>query len=233
MRLLLVEDEPDLATPLAQGLRRQGYAVDVAVDGVQGGEMLDVETYDVAVIDLGLPGLDGLDLIRAAREQQLALPILILTARGRPDERVQGLDLGADDYMTKPFYFEELCARLRSLLRRDFATRDPLLRCGDLTLDPARRAARQADQPLHLSKKEFALLQYLMRHPGEVVSQEELLDHVWDAQVNPLTNVVAVYVAALRRALRDDARRPHYIRTVVGEGYQLLDGAESAGGDSD
>lgn len=222
LRLLLVEDEVDLAQPLARGLRREGYAVDVAQDGQIGADLLDTESYDLAVLDLSLPRIDGLDLIRRARSQHPELLVLALTARGAPGDRVEGLDAGADDYVTKPFHFVELCARIRALLRRDLRARDPMLRCGDLKLDPAARTAWHGDHELHLSRKELAVLEYLMRKPGEVISHEELIEHLWDAEVNPLTNVVPVHIASLRRALHDSARDPRYIRTVTGQGYQLL-----------
>lgn len=222
MRLLIVEDEVDLAEPLAMGLRRHGYAVDIAPDGEQAYDLLTVETYDLMILDVGLPRMSGLQLARRIRQEQPQLFILILTARGQPTDRVEGLDQGADDYMSKPFLFEELVARIRALLRRDVRTRDPVLRCRDIQLDPASRQAWLGDQELILTRKELALLEHLMRRQGEVVSQEELLDHVWDAVVNPFTNVVPVHVNALRRALHDDAKNPSYIKTIIGEGYQLL-----------
>lgn len=224
MRLLLVEDEEDLLAALAKGLRREGYAVDVASEGVEGLSMLEVEPYDLVILDLGLPGMDGLEVIRRVRREQPALLILVLTARAQLDDRVRGLDLGADDYLTKPFGFEELSARIRALLRRDLRAREPVSRCGDLRLDSAQRVAWQGDRRLALTRKEFAILAYLMRRAGEIVSQEELLDHVWDAQVNPLTNVVPVHINALRRALGDSAKDPRYIRTISGLGYQLVPG---------
>lgn len=227
MRLLIIEDELDLANALARGLRRQGYAVDVAVDGQQGWELTQVNDYDLLVLDLNLPEIDGLELCRRLRSSHPQLLILILTARGRLADRVSGLDLGADDYVVKPFHFEELAARIRALLRRDLRVREPILAFGDLKLDPAGRVAWKGRQPLQLTRKEFGILEYLMRHPGEAVSQEELLEHIWDARVDVFSNSVRVHIASLRRKLGDDATVPHYIKTIVGEGYQLIRGSHS------
>lgn len=221
MRLLIIEDESDLANALARGLCRQGYAVDIASDGEQGWELAEVNDYDLLVLDLNLPGMDGLEICRRLRSSRPRLLILMLTARGQPKDRVTGLDLGADDYLVKPFHFGELVARVRALLRRDMRAREPLLQWGDLKLDPTTRIAWQGNRPLALTRKELAILEYLMRHPGEVISQEALLEHVWDAQVNPFTNVVRVHINSLRRKLGDNASAPRYIETVVGQGYRL------------
>jgi len=222
MRLLVIEDEVDLAEPLAKGLRREGYAVDVALDGAEGSMVLDDNDYDLLILDLNLPGMQGLDILQRARSIYPQLLILVLTARADPVERMRGLDLGADDYLIKPFHFGELVARVRALLRRDMRTRIPILECGELRLDPVERTVWQGDRRVELARKEFAVLAYLMSRPNEVVSQEELLEHVWDAQVNPLSNVVPVHINALRRALNDDAQNPRYIKTIIGHGYQLL-----------
>lgn len=230
MRLLIVEDEHDLLTALARGLRQQGYAVDIAVDGEQGWKFAEVNDYDLLILDLNLPGMDGLEVARRLRAHRPHLLILMLTARNRPEDRVTGLNLGADDYLVKPFHFEELVARVRALLRRDLRVRESVLRCGDLRLDPISRAAWQSGRRLKLTRKEFAVLEYLMRHPGEVISQEVLLEHVWDATANPFTNVLRVHINSLRRKLQDSAENPRYIKTVIGQGYQLVtpDGEESS-----
>ncbi len=222
MRLLLIEDEADLADALADGLRREGYAVDTEADGCMGLELLEIEPYDLVILDLNLPGLDGMEIARRIRPVRPELFILMLTARGTPAERVTGLNWGADDYLTKPFHFEELVARIQALLRRDLRVREPRLSCQDLVLDPATHAVWRGDERLRLARKEFAILELLMRRPGEVVSQEVLLEHVWDSEVNPLTNVVPVHINVLRATLGDNARQPRYIRTIVGTGYQLL-----------
>ncbi|HLB47903.1 MAG TPA: response regulator transcription factor [Anaerolineales bacterium] len=230
MRLLIVEDEGDLANALAQGLRQQGYAVDIAADGEHGCELAEVNDYDLLILDLNLPAMDGLEVCRCLRASRPQLLILMLTARSRAEDRVAGLDLGADDYLVKPFHFEELAARVRALLRRERRVDEPVLHCGDLRLDPASRVAWQRNRRLEPTRKEFAILEYLMRHAGEVISQETLLEHVWDATVDPLTNVVRVHINSLRRKLHDNAENPRYIKTVIGQGYQLIppEGEESA-----
>lgn len=216
MRILIIEDEVDLANVLAQGLRRQGYAVDVAFDGEQGCDEAMVNDYDLLILDLNLPGMDGMKVCRSLRASKPHLLILMLTARSRLADKVRGLDFGADDYLVKPFDFEELTARIRALMRRDSRVRNPLLQCGDLKLDPASKTVWHGKHRLELTRKEFAVLEYLMRHPDEVVSQEELLEHVWDAEADPFTNTVRVHVHSLRRKLGDDA-----IKTMVGQGYKI------------
>jgi DNA-binding response OmpR family regulator len=221
MRLLLVEDEIDIASALAAGLRRQGYAVDTAEDGQQALELAGVTDYDLLILDLNLPNMDGLEVCRRLRASCPSLLILMLTARSQPQERVIGLDTGADDYLVKPFHFAELVARLRALLRRDVRTRTPLLEYQDIKLDPVTRTVWQANRRLELTNKEFGILEYLLRHQREIVSQETLLEHVWDMQANPLTNTVRVHMNSLRRKLGDVAETPRYIETVIGQGYRL------------
>jgi len=221
VRLLIVEDEFDFAQALTRGLRQQGYAIDVALDGVQGWELAEVNEYDLLILDLNLPEMDGLEVCRRLRASRPSLLILMLTARDRPDERVRGLDSGADDYLVKPFHFAELLARVRALLRRDMRVRTLLLQFADLKLDPTSRVAWQGNRRLELTSKEFGILEYLLRHQGEIVSQEALLEHVWDMRTNPLTNTVRVHVNSLRRKLGDLAETPRYIETVVGQGYRL------------
>jgi DNA-binding response OmpR family regulator len=221
MRLLLVEDEHDFAQALAKGLRQQGYAVDLVGDGREGLELVTINEYDLLILDLNLPEMDGLEVCRRVRASGLALLILMLTARGQPEERVTGLDSGADDYLVKPFHFAEFLARVRALLRRDMHNRAILLEYHDLKLDPATHTAWQGHQRLDLTSKEFGILEYLLRHQGEVVSQEALLEHVWDMQANPLTNTVRVHINSLRRKLQDTAETPRYIETIIGHGYRL------------
>src|SRR5579885_2594319 len=210
MRLLLVEDEIDIASALAAGLRRQGYAVDTAEDGQQALELAGVTDYDLLILDLNLPNMDGLEVCRRLRASCPSLLILMLTARSQPQERVIGLDTGADDYLVKPFHFAALVARLRALLEYQ-----------DIKLDPVTRTAWQANRRLELTNKEFGILEYLLRHQEEIVSQETLLEHVWDMQANPLTNPVRVHMNSLRRKLGDVAETPRYIETVIGQGYRL------------
>jgi DNA-binding response OmpR family regulator len=222
MRLLVIEDEEDIAHPLVKALRRQGYAVDVAYDGELGYELAQVHDYDLLVLDIGLPGLDGLEVCRRLRASKPHLLILMLTARSTPAERVAGLDTGADDYLGKPFYLEELSARVRALLRRDMRARTAVLACGGLALDPTARTASIDGIPLDLTPKEFNILEYLMRHQGEAVSHEDLLEHVWDDAANAFTNVVRVHVGSLRRKIGEDADQPHYIETIIGKGYRMF-----------
>jgi len=222
MRLLLVEDEIDLLNALERGLRQEGYAVDVALTGTQAWELATVHDYDLLILDLNLPEIDGLEVCRRLRHDKPELLILMLTARAGPRDRVKGLDLGADDYLIKPFYFDELKARIRALLRRDLRTREPVVVCGNLKLDPAARKAWQRQRLLELTNKEFGILEYLMRRQGEVVTQEELLEHVWNEDVNLFSGSVRVHISNLRRKLNDDAQNPRYIETLVGEGYRLI-----------
>lgn len=221
MRILVVDDEEDIANALVKGLRQQGYAADIALDGQKALEMAWVNEYDLLILDLNLPGMDGLEVCRQLRTEKPDLLILMLTARDKLEDKVTGLDLGADDYMVKPFHFEELAARVRALLRRDLRIREPLLQCDDLKLDPAARIVWQDKQQLDLTRKEFGVLEYLMRHPNEVISQEKLLEHVWDINADPFTNTVRVHISSLRHKLDDDPENPLYIETVIGQGYRL------------
>ena len=222
MRLLVVEDEPDLRHALVRGLAREGYATDGAPDGEAALEMARVASYDLAVLDLGLPGIDGVEVCRRLRRREPPPLVLVLTARDAVEDRVAGLDAGADDYLAKPFDFRELAARLRALARRETPSRPARLRCGDLELDPATRRVRVARAEVGLTAKEFGVLEYLLRRAGEVVSAERLLEHVWDENVDPFTNTVRVQVANLRRKVG-----PERIETVVGAGYRLVDPAGS------
>lgn len=221
MRLLIVEDEVDLVHALAKGLRKDGYAVDVALDGEEALYYAEVNTYDLMLLDLNLPGMDGLDVLARVLEERPQSKVLILSARTEVEERVQGLDLGACDYVTKPFDFTELRARIRALTRRRFELQQPVLRCGSLTVDPAKQTVTYGGQPLTVTRKEFALLQYFLMRPGVVVSQEELLESLWDESVNPFTNVVRVYINALRRKLGQRVAQPVTFETVHGVGYRL------------
>jgi len=223
MRLLVVDDALDIATLLKLAFQMDGYAVDTALSGEHALELATVNEYDILILDLNLPDLDGIDVCRRLRSEQPRLLIILLTARTDKAAIITGLDAGADDYLTKPFDYEELVARVRALLRRDMRVRLPLLECGNLTLDPAARRVWQAGCPLALTRKQFRILEYLIRRRGEVVSQEDVLEHVWNAEANPFTNTVRVHMNALRRALGDTAAHPQYIETVVGVGYRFDD----------
>jgi len=224
MRVLVVEDEADLANAIARGLRREGYAVDVAYDGDEALDKASVNAYDVLCLDLNLPGTDGIEVCRRVRAEHRdgAAPprVLMLTARDGTKDRVIGLDEGADDYLVKPFDFDELKARVRALLRRDAGRSGALMQVGDLELDTARHEARRGGHPLPLTPKEFALLRYFMARAGHVLSQEDLLEHVWDENADPFTNTVRVTVMTLRRKLAD-AGEGQPVETVVGRGYRL------------
>lgn len=222
MRVLLVEDEPAAAQMLAKGLREQAYAVDIATDGEDASFRLATTDYDVVILDVMLPGKDGLRVSREARAAGSAVPILMLTARDAVQARIAGLDSGADDYLTKPFDFGELLARLRALIRR--GVRAPLperLRIGPLEIDTRARQVFKAESVIPLTTREYALLEYLARRRGEVVGRADIAEHVWDESYDPLSNVIDVYIQRLRRKI-DDPNRDSLIQTRRGEGYSLV-----------
>lgn len=221
MRLLVVEDDEGLAEELAGSLRRAGFAVDVAPDGGGALDRLAINDYDLVTLDVSLPDMDGWQIVRQVRDGGRPVRVLMVTGRDAPDDRVRGLDDGADDYLLKPFYPAELLARVRALLRRDPGSGGAVLRVGELELDSARLVSSRAGRALELTPKEFAVLRYLMARAGQVVSSEELLEHVWDEQADPFSATVKVTVMNLRRKLGDG--QP--IETVRGAGYRLADGA--------
>jgi len=220
MRILIVEDEPKVASAIRTGLERQAYAVDVSEEGGAALSMATEYEYDAIVLDLMIPGLDGLDVCRELRRLERWSPILILTARGAVEDRMGGLDAGADDYLVKPFAFGELVARIRALIRGRSGSRPSILEIGDLSVDPARHAVERGGREIQLTAREFSLLEYLARHPGQVLSRSEILEHVWDLHYNGSSNIVNVYVGYLRRKL-DGSFGPPMIRTVRGVGYGL------------
>jgi len=228
MRLLVVDDEVDLANAIAKGLRREGYAVDVAYDGEEALEKARLHAYDLICLDVTMPRMDGREVTRRIRDDPPAEPprVLLLTARDSTEERVAGLDDGADDYLVKPFAFPELSARIRGLLRREARAGSAAIAVGSLCLDTRRHEVRFGDEEIILTAKEFSLLRYFMTRPGEVLSQEELLEHVWDENADPFTNTVRVTVGTLRRKL-DSAAGASMIETVVGSGYRLVEPANS------
>jgi DNA-binding response OmpR family regulator len=221
MRVLVVEDEPRMATLLERGFREEGYAVDVACNGTDGLWLATEQDYDAVVLDVLLPEVDGLEVCRRLRAARRWAPILLLTARDAVDDRVQGLDAGADDYLTKPFSFAELAARVRALARSRSGPRPAVLEVGDLRLDPATHRAWRGHAELALSPKEMALLEMLMRHAGEVVTRTQILDRVWDFAYAGGSNVVDQYVAYLRRKVDRPFGRSD-IETIRGVGYRLL-----------
>lgn len=225
MRILVVDDEEDLAEAIGRGLRREGYAVDISFDGPDALAKASVNAYDLICLDLTMPDIDGLEVCRLLREGPTPGEpprVLMLTARDTIDDRIAGLDSGADDYLVKPFAFGELAARVRSLLRRDAGKSTAVMRVGELDLDTARHIARRGSRVLDLTAKEFALLRYFMANASSVVSQEELLEHVWDEHADPFTNTVRVTVGTLRRKVTVEGENP-LIETVIGRGYKLFD----------
>lgn len=219
MRLLLVEDEPKLASFVEQGFAQESFAVDVARDGEEAIDRVRATTYDLVILDIMLPGKDGFAVCRELRGMNLSIPVLMLSARGMIEDRVKGLDIGADDYLTKPFSFAELSARVRALLRR----RDPVrlaLKVADLALDPISRIVRRSERRIDLTPKEFALLEYLMRNAGQVVTRAMIAERVWDFTWDRLTNAIDVYINHLRKKieLQDEPRLIHAVR---GAGYVI------------
>lgn len=220
MRILIVEDEVEAARFLAQGLREMAYAVDVAHDGIEALEKAYYNSYDLLILDLMLPGKDGYAVCRELRAAGLTFPILMLTAQEQVESRIQGLDSGADDYLTKPFDLGELAARVRALLRRGPALEDPVLRLADLEVDTRHRSARRGGRPIDLTAKEYGLLEYLARHAGKVVGRAEISEHVWDESFDPFSKVIDVYIQRLRRKV-DSGEGVRLIQTRRGEGYLL------------
>ena len=220
MRLLVVEDNLRLCKALKLSLEESGYVVDTALDGEEGQELAELTAYDAIILDIMLPKRDGLEVCHNLRLQHLRIPIILLTARDAVEERVKGLDSGADDYMVKPFSLEELEARLRALLRRDAPDKTGLLTAGDLELDPATHHTRRAGKAIELTSKEFALLEYMLRNPNWLITREMAERHVWDYGGASASNLVDVYIRRLRRKL-DDPFEEKLIETVRGFGYRL------------
>lgn len=220
MRLLVIEDEQALADLVARHLRTAGYEVDVCYDGDTGLESAMAESYDLIILDLNLPGMDGMDVLKALRAQDGETGVLILSARSGIQDKVEGLDAGANDFLSKPFHMQELDARIRSLTRRRFIQSSLILTMGDLTFDMKRRVAAVSGEPMQLTRKETGILEYLMLHQGRPVSQEELIGHVWDGSVDAFSNSIRVHISALRKKLRT-ALGYDPIRNRIGEGYVM------------
>jgi heavy metal response regulator len=220
MRVLVVEDERRIADFVCRGLSEQGYAVDVAYDGDEALQWTDVADYDVVILDVMLPVRDGIEVCRTLRERGLRTPILMLTARDAVEDRVRGLDSGADDYLVKPFAFAELLARLRALTRREPVALGTVLRVSDLILDTTTREASRQGMSLELTSKEYALLEYLMRHPNQVLTRTMIAEHVWNYDFDNATNVIDVHIRNLRRKI-DDPFPAKLIQTIRGAGYRI------------
>jgi DNA-binding response OmpR family regulator len=220
MRLLLVEDNHRLNNSLRMSLMDDGYAVDPAFDGVEGEELAEMTPYDAIILDLMLPKKDGIEVCRDLRDKHINIPILMLTARDTIEDRVQGLDSGADDYLVKPFAIEELRARLRALLRRDSSDKSGLIQVGDLMLDPATHSVERNGSPIQLTAKEYSLLEYFMRNPDRLITREMAESHIWSYDFDGTSNVVDVYIRRLRRKI-DDPFSIKLFETIRGAGYRL------------
>ncbi|GAB4500485.1 MAG: response regulator transcription factor [Anaerolineales bacterium] len=220
MRILLVEDNRRLNDSLRLSLAEDGYAVDAAYDGQEGQELAEMTPYDLIILDVMLPRRDGIEVCRALREKRLRTPILMLTARDALEDRVLGLDSGADDYLVKPFEMKELRARLRALLRRDAQDKSGLLTLADLTLDPATHFVKRGATPIELTAREYALLEYLLRNPNRILTRQMIENHLWDYETSVASNVVDVYIRRLRRKI-DDPFESKLIETLRGAGYRI------------
>jgi heavy metal response regulator len=220
MRILVVEDERRITAFIRQGLEEENYAVDVAYDGVEALDWASAVNYDLILLDVLLPHKDGIEVCRELRDQGNRVPILMLTARDAVEDRVRGLDSGADDYLVKPFAFQELLARMRALLRRGGETKTTRLQMGDLILDTLTRQASRSGRIIELTSREYALLEFLMRYPGQVLSRTQIVDHVWSYDFFAASNVVDVYIGYLRRKI-DDGFEIKLIQTVRGAGYKI------------
>jgi two-component system copper resistance phosphate regulon response regulator CusR len=229
MRILLVEDDPGVRRFVVKGLREQAYAVDTAVAGEEALYQADINEYDLIILDVMIPGPDGLEVCRRLRKAGRRMPILMLTARDAVEDRVSGLDRGADDYLTKPFEFRELLARLRALLRRSTELHPPRLSVGDLELDTAAQSATSRGHAISLTHKEYALLEYLVRNAGRVVSRADIAEHVWDETFDPFSNLIEVYVNRLRRKIDPDGSSG-LLQTRRGAGYMLKVSEDAEGG---
>ena len=224
MRILIVEDERALCDTLAKSLKQKGYEADVCYDGDSALEWMLAEKYDLILLDLNLPGRDGMELLKALRERDRETRVLILSARSRISDKVEGLDCGANDYLVKPFHLEELEARVRSLTRRSFVQHDAVLRCGELSFDTVKRTAQAKGENVALTRKENGILEYLLLNQGRPVSQEELMEHVWDGSVDSFSNSIRVHISSLRKKLKA-ALGYDPILNRIGEGY-LMGGRE-------
>jgi DNA-binding response OmpR family regulator len=222
MRILIVEDEHKIANSIKQGLSQESYAVDAVYDGTKGYDLASTEDYDLIILDRMLPGMDGIELCKQLREKQIHTPILMLTARGQLEEKVAGLDTGADDYMTKPFAFAELLARVRALARRPKTSTGSVLKVNDLLLDPVTFTVKRGGTTITLSNKEYSLLHYLMQHKEKIITKEQIINHVWNYDADVLPNSVEVYIKHLRDKIdKPFATEKTLIHTVRGFGYKI------------
>ncbi len=223
MKILLVEDEHKIANSIKQGLMQENIAVDVVYDGVSGYDLATSEEYDVIILDRLLPGMEGIEICKKLRGEKNHTPILILTAKGQITDRVEGLEAGADDYLVKPFAFEELLARIKALARRPKKRLETVLELKDLSLNTAAYSVQRSNKDIRLSGKEFALLEYLMRHPQEILTKDQIISHVWNYDANILPNTIEVYIGYLRNKIDKPFKNNPLIHTVRGFGYKMGD----------
>lgn len=222
MRILVVEDEHKIANSIKKGLEQESYAIDVAYTGIDGFDLACSEDYDLIILDLLLPGIDGIEICKKLRSQNIHTPILILTAKGQVSDKVEGLDAGADDYLTKPFAFEELLARVRALARRPKKSLNNVLTLEDLVLDTVSFEVKRGNDKIQLSNKEFALLEYLLRHPNKILTKEQIIGHVWNYDADILPNTVEVYIGYIRNKIdKPFPEKPNLIHTIRGFGYKI------------
>lgn len=226
MKLLIVEDEVLLAKSLSKGLRRLGYAVDCAFDGEEALELYDINSYDLMILDINIPKINGLDVLKAIREKDSWLRVIILSANNTVFDKVRGLDCGSNDYLTKPFDFAELEARIRNLLRQNTGIKDSVLRCGQVSVDTSLRQACFANTILDLTKKEYSILQYLLYHPNTVISAEELIEHIWDSDSDLFSNSFRFHIHSLRKKIKEAGSEQDYITTIRGQGYMISSAGE-------
>lgn len=220
MRILLIEDEKHLSDVIKKGFTENGFALDQAFDGEEGLYLAESESYDVIILDVMLPKLDGIAVCKTLREKKIAIPILMLTAKAQVKDRVTGLDVGADDYLTKPFEFLELKARVNALLRRNYHQPETIIIIDSLEIDPGKRIAKRDNKEITLTPKEFSILEFLARHKGEPVTRTQITEHTWDYNFDSFSNVVDVFIATLRKKI-DDGQKKKLIRTVHGVGYMI------------
>ncbi len=221
MKILIVEDEHKIANSIKQGLMQENFTVDVAYDGTAGYDLAVTEQYDVIILDRLLPGMEGLQICQKLREQKNHTPILILTAKGQIADRVEGLESGADDYLVKPFAFEELLARIKALARRPTKTLDAILKLEDLSLNTKTYEVKRGNTAIQLSSKEFTFLEYLLRHPREILTKDQIINHVWNYDSNILPNTIEVYIGYLRNKIDKPFKRNPLIHTIRGFGYKI------------
>lgn len=220
MRILIVDDEENLVNALYKALKEEGYSVDIAQDGLEGLEYAKMNVYDVIILDIMLPGMDGIKILENLRNEGINTPVLMLTAKDATEDKVKGLDTGADDYMTKPFELCELMARIRALLRREAPTKSPILKLADLELNTLTRQVKRGDKEITLTSKEFALLEYMMRNARRVLTRTQIADHIWDYEFDGFSNIIDVYIRYLRKKIDDDFENK-LIHTIRGSGYCL------------